>query len=174
MRLTKQYAYALLTSIPDEDSVDLYYELTRVVNLFGNVPEYVHMVEFQPEEFAGIRDILSDEISPLLTNFLEVLAQDRVLGRLKTITEDYRLILVEENLLYDVKIFSAVSLSSESKNQIEQLVEKRWGSNYLLNYIVDKKILGGIRLEVNGAVIDTTFRSRIDQIIREVQHGSKR
>ena len=79
MRLTKQYAYALLTSIPDEDSVDLYYELTRVVNLFGNVPEYVHMVEFQPEEFAGIRDILSDEISPLLTNFLEVLAQDRVL-----------------------------------------------------------------------------------------------
>ena len=93
---------------------------------------------------------------------------------MKTITEDYRLILVEENLLYDVKIFSAVSLSSESKNQIEQLVEKRWGSNYLLNYIVDKKILGGIRLEVNGAVIDTTFRSRIDQIIREVQHGSKR
>ena len=50
------------------------------------------------------------------------------MGRLKTITEDYRLILVEENLLYDVKIFSAVSLSSESKNQIEQLVEKRWGS----------------------------------------------
>ena len=174
MRLTKQYAYALMTSIPDEDSVTYYHELTRMVKVFDNLPDYVSLVEFRPEEFFSIRSILADEVEPLLINFLEVLAHDRMLSQLDTVAEDYRIVLVEENLLYDVRVFSAVSLGSSIKNQLEQLVERRWGSDYLINYVVDKKILGGLRLEVNGAVIDTTFRSRIDQIIREVQHGSKR
>jgi F0F1-type ATP synthase, delta subunit (mitochondrial oligomycin sensitivity protein) len=53
-------------------------------------------------------------------------------------------------------------------------VQQRWGENSMIYYQIDKNLIGGIRLEVNGAVIDTTFRSRIDQIIREVQHGSKK
>jgi len=174
MRLTKQYAYALMTSIPDEDSVTYYHELIRMVKVFDNLPDYVSLVEFRPEEFSSIRSILADEMEPLLINFLEVLAHDRMLSQLDTVAEDYRIVLVEENLLYDVQVFSAVPLGSKIKHQLEQLVERRWGSDYLINYVVDKKILGGLRLEVNGAVIDTTFRSRIDQIIREVQHGSKR
>jgi len=174
MRLTKQYAYGLFSSISDENPVDFYHELNRLAQMMNTLPEYVHLVEFKPEEFSTIREILTDEIDPLLINFLEVLARDRMLSRLETITEDYRLALIEENLLYNVRVFSASQLSSESKNNIEQLVERRWGNDYLLSYEIDENILGGIRLEVNGAIIDTTFRSRIDQIIREVQYGSKR
>jgi len=174
MRLTKQYAYGLLSSISDENPVDFYHELNRLAQMFETLSEYVHLVEFRPQEFSEVRQILTDETDPLLINFLEVLARDRMLSRLKTITEDYRLVLVEENLLFEVQVFSASQLSSESKQNIEQLVENRWGSDYLLSYEVDNDILGGIRLEVNGAIIDTTFRSRLDQIIREVQYGSKR
>ena len=174
MRLTKQYAVALLTSMPDENAVGIYHDLVRVADVFGNIPEYVSMVDFNPEDFSIIREILEEEYEPIIVNFLEVLAQDGMFSRLNTIIEDYRLALVEENLLYDVKVSSATSLESSAREHIEQLIENRWGSAYLINYKVDKQILGGIRLEVNGAVIDTTFRSRIDQIIREVQHGSKR
>lgn len=174
MRLTKQYAYALLASIPDENAVGFYHTLVRVADVFGNIPEYVGMVDFNPEEFGVIREALEEEYDPIIVNFLEVLAQDGMLSRLNTVIEDYRLALVEENLLFDVKVFSATPLNSTAKEHIEKLIENRWGSAYLINYNVDKQVLGGIRLEVNGAVIDTTFRSRIDQIIREVQHGSKR
>ena len=89
-------------------------------------------------------------------------------------TEDYYSILVEENILLDVKVYSATTLGDQLKKQIETLVEKRWSENAIIQYQVDKSLIGGIRLELNGAVIDTTFRSRIDQIIREVQHGSKK
>ncbi len=171
MRLTKQYAHAFFAAMQDARSVGFYHELIRVAKILNNLPDYVTLVDFKPEKFSLIREALEAEFDPLLVNFLEVLAQDGLLSRLNTIIEDYRLLLVEENLLYDVKVYSANPLKEESKRHIEKLVENRWGTDYLIDYRVDRKNIGGIRLEVNGAVIDTTFRSRIDQIIREVQNG---
>ena len=109
-----------------------------------------------------------------MLNFLEVLAEDRLLSQLDTVIEDYRLVLVENNLLFEVKVYSSKPLSDHTQNQLVEMIESRWGKDYLIDYRVDPKTLGGLKLEVNGAVIDTTFRSRIDQIIREVQHGAKR
>src|SRR5699024_7812527 len=110
----------------------------------------------------------------MLINFLEVITEEGMLHRLATITDDYYLTLVEENILFDVQVYSAKPLGEQTKNQIEILVHQRWGEDSMIHYQIDKNLIGGIRLEVNGAVIDTTFRSRIDQIIREVQHGSKK
>lgn len=171
MRLTKQYAHALFAAMQDARSVEFYHELIRVEKILKNLPEYVTAVDFQPEKFSLIRETLEEGFDPLLVNFLEVLAQDGMLSRLDTVIEDFRILLVEENLLHDVKVYSAVPLNETSKKHIERLVENRWGTDYLMEYKVNKQIIGGIRLEVNGAVIDTTFRSRIDQIIREVQNG---
>ena len=174
MRLTKQYAYALLKSTSKEESVTVYKELIKITDLFKQFPEYVGLIEFQTEEFKAVRSILTDNVEPLVLNFLEVLAKDRLLSQLETVVEDYRLVLVENNLLFEVKVHSSKPLSDHTQNQLVEMIESRWGEDYLIDYRVDPKTLGGLKLEVNGAVIDTTFRSRIDQIIREVQHGAKR
>ena len=171
MRLTKQYANAFFEAMQDARSVEYYHELTRVADILDNLPEYVTLTDFKPEKFSLIRDTLEAGFDPLLVNFLEVLAQDGLLSRLNTVIEDYRILLVEENLLFDVSVSSAIPLNEKSKIYIEEIVKKRWGIDYLIDYKVNRKNIGGIRLEVNGAVIDTTFRSRIDQIIREVQNG---
>lgn len=168
MRLTKQYAYGLYASLPDELKVPMYHELEQIINIFDNVPEYVNIIAYDVEEFRYLRKMLADEVHPLLVNLLEVLAEDGLLNRLDTIAEDYQMLLVEANLLYDVKVSSATTLSSAFKNHIEELIQQRWGQDYLLTYKVDKQLIGGVRLEVNDAVVDTTFRSRIDQILREV------
>lgn len=174
MRLTKQYAYALLNSVSEDEAVSIYYELKRMTEIFKQAPDYVSVLEFQPEEFKTVRDLLTDDLDEKTLNLLEVLAQDRLLSQLETVAEDYRLVLIEENLLFNVKVYSAKPLEESKKEDILKMVESRWGNNYTTEFVVEKNILGGIRLEINGAVIDTTFRSRIDQIIREVRNGSKR
>ena len=174
MRLTKQYAYALLKSTSKAEAVTVYKELIKITDLFNQFPEYVGLIEFQTEEFETVRSIFAEKVEPLVLNFLEVLAEDRLLSQLDTVIEDYRLVLVENNLLFEVKVYSSKPLSEGNQAQLVQMIESQWGSDYLMDYRVDPKTLGGIKLEVNGAGIDTTFRSRIDQIIREVQHGAKR
>src|SRR5699024_7699703 len=125
-------------------------------------------------DFQNLRTILNEQFDALVINFLEVITEEGMLHRLETITEDYYLVLVEEGILSDVQVYSANPLNEQIKNQIETLIYKRWGKNSMIHYQIKKNLIGGIRLEVNVAVIDTTFRSRIDQMIREAQHGSKK
>ena len=98
MRLTKQYANALLKSTSKEEAVAVYKELINVTDLFEQFPEYIGLIEFQTEEFETVRSIFAEKVEPLVLNFLEVLAEDRLLSQLETVIEDYRLVLVENNL----------------------------------------------------------------------------
>lgn len=168
MRLTKQYAYGLLASAPEELYMPIYHELKTINELLKAEKSYVNIIEFDREEFKELREILKEDYQPLLINFLEVLAEDGLLNRLDTIVEDYQYGLIEKNVLYEAEVASATPLSSEFKEKIKQFIGQRWGENYLLNFQVDEKLIGGVRLQINDAVIDTTFRSRINQILREV------
>src|SRR5690625_1627778 len=174
MRLTKQYAYALLASIPEETSIDVLFQLQELTQIFKQSDQYVQALDVKAEDFQNLRTILNEQFDAIVINFLEVITEEGMLHRLEPITEDYYLVIVEEGILSDVQVYSANHLNEQIKNQIETLIYKRWGENSMIHYQIDKNLIGGIRLEVNGAVIDTTFRSRIDQIIREVQHGSKK
>src|SRR5690625_346734 len=127
MRLTKQYAYGLFASISKESSIEVLLQLQELVEIFNQKKEYMYALDTQVEDFQNMRDILNAEVDPMIINFLEVIAEDGMLHRLETITEDYRLILVEENILFDVNVYSAKDLSDQVKNKVEKLVKNRWG-----------------------------------------------
>lgn len=168
MRLTRQYAYGFLASVADEEKLPMYYELKKIDDLLVDLEEYVSIVEFIPEEMDNFSEILADKFHPLAVNFIRVLVQDGLLSRLDTIIEDYRFGLVEAELLAEVNVSSAQPLSEAFKENIKQLIQENWTTDFMLNFTVDSDLIGGVRLEVNNAVIDTTFRSRINQILREV------
>lgn len=168
MRLTRQYAYGFLASVADEEKLPMYYELKKIDDLLVDLGEYVSIVEFIPEEMENFSEILADKFHPLAVNFIRVLVQDGLLSRLDTIIEDYRFGLVEAELLAEVNVSSAQPLSEAFKEKIKQLIQENWTTDFMLNFTVDSDLIGGVRLEVNNAVIDTTFRSRINQILREV------
>lgn len=168
MRLTRQYAYGFLASVADEEKLPMYYELKKIDDLLVDLGEYVSIVEFIPEEMENFSEILADKFHPLAVNFIRVLVQDGLLSRLDTIIEDYRFGLVEAELLAEVNVSSAQPLSEAFKENIKQLIQENWTTDFMLNFTVDSDLIGGVRLEVNNAVIDTTFRSRINQILREV------
>lgn len=168
MRLTKRYAYGLLASLESEEKLPIYYELKEISELLANLEDYVSIVEFIPEEIDYFTKVLAGEFHPLAVNFVDVLAQDGLLGRLDTVIEDYRFGLVESGILTKVSVSSARPLSEKFKEKIQHLIQENWTKDFMLNYNVDSNLIGGVRLEVNNAVIDTTFRSRINQILREV------
>lgn len=168
MRLTKQYAYGFLASLADDAKLPIYYELKQINELLVDLVEYVSIIEFIPEEMENFSEILDGKFDPLVVNFIKVLVQDGLLSRLDTITEDYRFGLVEAELLTEVNVSSAKSLSVAFKENIKKLIQENWTTDFMLNFTVDSDLIGGVRLEVNNAVIDTTFRSRINQILREV------
>ncbi|MDN6161593.1 MAG: ATP synthase F1 subunit delta [Atopostipes sp.] len=168
MRLTKQYAYAFLASLEKEEKLPMYDELKKISEILDGHEDYISILEFIPEEMEHFNEILAEDFHPLAVNLIHVLAQDGLLGRLDTVIEDYRFGLVEEEILTEVSVSSAKPLSTKFKEKLKELIQESWTTDFMLNFTVDSDLIGGVRLEVNNAVIDTTFRSRINQILREV------
>ncbi len=63
--------------------------------------------------------------------------------------------------LSEVTITSAVSLSSETKNQIKTLLKS---GNVLINEVKDKSVIGGVRIEANEYYLDLTVRNRLNKL----------
>ena len=136
MRLTRQYAYGFLASVADEEKLPMYYELKKIDDLLVDLGEYVSIVEFIPEEMDNFSEILADKFHPLAVNFIRVLVQDGLLSRLDTIIEDYRFGLVEAELLAEVNVSSAQPLSEAFKENIKQLIQENWTTDFMLNFTV--------------------------------------
>lgn len=64
----------------------------------------------------------------------------------------------------EARVVSAVALTDKEKDALREKLEKRFGRRIVLNCQVDPAVLGGIRVETEGRVLDGTLRSRLQEI----------
>lgn len=63
------------------------------------------------------------------------------------------------------KVSSVEKLAEKTKMELKDALEKRYGGKSVeLEESLDKKLLGGYRVEVNDEVIDLTLRNRINKL----------
>lgn len=169
MRLTHLYAEALFQSIEEEEkALAILSEGQELQKVLAAFPEFTEWLDLHPDAFPIIGEPLRTKFSDILLNFLEVLTQDGLLHDYESVIQAYQLILVEEDLLYDIKIESAKELSQELKERLTALIEKRWGDSYFLSYEVKPDLIHGLKMTVNNAIIDTSIQSRLDAIRKGV------
>lgn len=139
-----------------------------------------HLLEIFPKK--RVTKYLSDlhaiqDSLHLIQDNIATLAEDpeqfakihrELLDRFDELVDQYEDAVTKAGLYHRVVIHSAKPLSDSMKEKILAQVEERWGSHYVVDYRVDESLLGGIRLEVDESVFDTTYRSRLDQLAREV------
>ena len=70
----------------------------------------------------------------------------------------------------EARVVSAVALTDKEKDALREKLEKRFGRRIVLNCQVDPAVLGGIRVETEGRVLDGTLRSRLQEI-KEVMNS---
>ena len=65
---------------------------------------------------------------------------------------------------------SATPLSEAEQKALQEGLEKRFGHKVTLRTAVNPALIGGVRVEIEGVVIDGTIRNKLDQI-KEVMHS---
>ncbi len=76
----------------------------------------------------------------------------------------YRDLARERSGMGEARVFSAVALTEEEREALRQKLEKRFGRKMTLDCQVDPDLLGGIRVETEGRVLDGTLRARLKEI----------
>ena len=69
----------------------------------------------------------------------------------------------------EARVTSAVALSEEKQEKLKAGLEKKFRRQVTLRCEVDPALIGGVRVEMEGSVIDGSLKNRLDQI-KEVMH----
>ena len=62
------------------------------------------------------------------------------------------------------KVTSATELTEEEKNALYEKLKKMSQKEIVIDYHLDKDILGGMIIEMDGKVIDASVKSRLKEV----------
>lgn len=90
-------------------------------------------------------------------------------ARVDTAVEELLAVAADQRQRLVAEVTSAVSLSDEQHTRLATALKGLTGRDINLNVIVDRAVLGGIRVRIGDDLIDGTIASRLENASRAVQ-----
>jgi F-type H+-transporting ATPase subunit delta len=123
------------------------------------------------EKKDGIKKVIEGG-NEYFVRFLELLAERHRLPVLFRIRREFDRLWAEENKLLPVTIRSAVELDESTVQDIGKKIEEQTGRKIELTSSVDPNLIGGLQMQVGNLVFDSTIRSRLEKLRREVARAA--
>ncbi len=172
--VSKTYGDALFEVAVEDGSIDsLKQEVELVLNIFSENEDYIKVLN-HPK-------IPMEEKISLIKEAFEGKVSDDLLGLMLTVVEKGRFSEIEEILEYfltEVReykkigaatVTSAIELSGEEKGKVEKrLLETTGYESFLLDYQVDKSLIGGMVIKIGDRVVDSSIRTKLNSMAREL------
>ncbi len=76
----------------------------------------------------------------------------------------YKKLLNELSRVSTAQVTSAVELSEEEKSALKEKLEKLIGHTVIPEYSVDTAILGGLIVEIDGRVMDSSLQKHLKDV----------
>lgn len=111
-----------------------------------------------------VEEVFKNEVHPQVVNFLMVLIDKNRFSKFPQIKADYEIKLDDVNKIQSVEITSAVELSEEYRERILQKLSEKLQKNIRPNWKVDENIIAGLIYRINDNVIDTSIKSKLDKL----------
>ncbi|WP_027400453.1 ATP synthase F1 subunit delta [Anaerovorax odorimutans] len=163
------YGQALLEAAIDVNKTEKILEEGKELSaLFQREPEFFEFINtpvISAAEKKEVIDILlKDKITTEMLNFIYVLIDKRRTRHFSKIINRYQHLIEEQNGFSYGIIFSVKPLTEEQLKVFEEKTSKLLRKNVKLENKIDTKIIGGIRIYIEGKVIDATIKKRLDNL----------
>jgi F-type H+-transporting ATPase subunit delta len=123
------------------------------------------------EKRDGIKSAVSGA-EPELVNFLELLAEKHRMPAIFRIRREFDRLWALENRQLEVELTSAVQLDPEIAERVGDEIAKQTDRKVDLRTNVDPDVLGGLVLRVGNMVLDTSIRTRLERLRREIARAA--
>ena len=111
-----------------------------------------------------LRRVLSNQISPLLLQFMGVLNEKNRLGLITQIADAYDAILDEKLGKIEVDLIVAHKLAPEQLTEATQRISQALKRDAVVHPYVDESIIGGMILRVGDKLIDASVKNQLNSI----------
>lgn len=166
------YAEAFFLLAQEENRTQEYltalYEICAVLK---ENPEYsVFLSSYsvsKEKRIEAVESAFSGRLPERAVSFLCILCEKRKVNEIEEITAEYeKMYFAQENISKAI-ITGAYPFDEEQKKKVKSQLEKLCGHRVIAEFYVDKTLLGGVKAEIDGKIIDSSVRNQLNKL-REV------
>ena len=147
-------------------------ELDEVQQLLKQNPDYLRLLStpsIPKKERCGLLDeALRGQVHLYVLNFLKILCEKGTLRELSGCARAYRIRYNQAHGILEATAISAVPLTEPQRTELHAKLESLTGKTIDLKTKVDAKVLGGIRLDIEGTELDGTVQNRLASLRRDI------
>ena len=172
---SKEYAEALFElAAGDQVLGETLDGLVTVISAFKQTPEYRALLQSaaigKAERIAALEEAFRGKIPDVLLGVLRMMVSRGHIGEIENMAREYEELSREYRGESVAIVTSAVPLKESEAVALRAELEKRFARKLTLRCETDPSLIGGIRVEVEGRVIDGSIRNKLEQI-KEVMNG---
>ncbi len=166
--IARPYAQAFFGVTKESGATQAGLELTSALAALMQHPEVVALVDdpkLGPQQtFKLLAGLLKAPLSASDSNFLQTLIDNGRLTALPEIARQFVQLKNEADGIADCLIETAFPLDDAQVSDLVILMSKKFGLKLKPEVRVDASLIGGVRVLVGDHVLDTSVKSRLDQM----------
>ena len=166
--LSREYGAALWQLARESDLAEQLLEETETAeNVLRDNPAYLSLLSSpdipKEERSAAVARAFAGG-HRYLVNFLSMMVERGYSREIPACFEEYRRLYREDRGIAVAKVTSARPLSDGEKKKLIAALARRYDVKVEADYKVDPSLLGGMKVEISGTLLDGSVRRRLDGV----------
>jgi len=171
-KIVIRYAKAFYELAKENKIVDVVIEdVKNIITLFDEeiFIQFINNILIRPsEKFKIINELLSENININTLKFLELIIKNGKENYLKRILIHVIDLYNRDNKIKKANLISAYPLTDDFKKKLNSILKDKLNYDFIFEEKVDKNIIGGFVLYVDGLQIDASVKSNLKKIKKEL------
>ena len=168
-RTYKEYGEALFALAVETDNTEAFKSaLDTVCAVFENDPEYVDFLACYgipvSERVSALEQAFCDTLPEYVLSFLQLLCEHGAIKELDECVKMYNSLYARHIKQTTAIVTSAVALDDAQKTALIKKLGQITGQNVTLDCKIDKSVLGGLVIELDGKIIDGSLRHKLHKV----------
>ncbi|MDO4608012.1 MAG: ATP synthase F1 subunit delta [Clostridia bacterium] len=169
---SNNFAEALFMLASEENAIDIFYTDLKLANdAITQNPEYIELLAApsisKAHRKSSINTVFGANVCEHILSFLCILCEKGKIAELPIIFTEYEKLREWASNTAEAVVVSAVALSEQQMQNLIKALQKRTGKRINLKTVIDKSVLGGLTVTLDGEVIDGSVKTNLKRV-REV------
>lgn len=174
--VSKRYSNALFSIAKDEDKVDfLLKEIETMLDIFEDNKDFRFIINHphmpKEEKISLLRNVFDGKVDENIIGLFQVVLNKNRESELVEILSGFVALAKDHLNITTARIISAKTLSSEQIKKILNNISKQLGKTVNYTVEVDEKIIGGLKIFVDGKVFENTIEKTLQDMKKEFYQG---
>ena len=178
-RIGRRYAQALFNAAKNHKMVSAVEEdMSGIANLMRQDPAFRRfiLVPFNSadEKKTVLQNVLGDRVTALTMQVLKVMLDKGREAEFESVANEFSTLRRTAADIEFATVTSAYTLEPHQKDAIVQGLEKRLAKTVEAKFVVDPRVIGGVRVAYGSFVLDGSARGHLDRLrerlLRDVLH----